>query len=269
MIKTEKIISMKNITKTTSVLCLFVFVCFGVSCNKNNSEEPPKVQTVSVELVKPDTLELRGHILDEGDAPILRKGFFYSSENSNPDSRDNIIEVPLELPFSSFLGGLQLNENYYFTSFAENKFGVGRGNVRSIKVNTGETTNFPCQLPDGYSLIKSEGLIQLTSVLFGPHQSQVNGYAFVANADSLGVVRLEFKNNPAVGIYPTTSLEDWDNTSVYVEFNKEHQNNYVIQPGGEVYVKRLNQILQIVYCGLLYDEQGEEKLLEGQFYIEL
>ena len=248
---------------------LFLLVIFS-SCKKEEGEAPSATMII-LDLVDSKTIKVAGRVSDNGNSAITRKGFVYAVDVT-PTMNDNVVEIPVDETFKTEISNLDHNKKYYVSAFAENEHGVGISHPLNYKTNV-EEDELGCGIPAGKSIIGiSPDSLQLVS---NQVQNPDNGnHRFFAHADTIGTVDMYFNQFPQGGAYLSTddiSEVDGNNSVAYVEFNKYHETNFVIEPGDSIYVKRfennLNKI-QITSCMIQYTEGGEEKTLYVQLYFD-
>lgn len=94
----------------------------------------PVVTTSEATDVGEDFATLHGVLEDEGNSPILLRGFVWSHTNQNPTIEDNRIDSPISTGVFSakITEGLSSEQTYYYRAYAVNGKGPGYGSVMSF-----------------------------------------------------------------------------------------------------------------------------------------
>lgn len=94
----------------------------------------PIVITAAATDIGEDFATLNGEIEDDGNSPILLRGFVWSATNPTPTIEDNRIESSISTPtFSARLTeGLSSAQTYYYRAYAVNGKGPGYGSVKTF-----------------------------------------------------------------------------------------------------------------------------------------
>lgn len=98
----------------------------------------PIVTTVAATDIGEDFATLNGMIEDDGNSPILLRGFVWSQTNQNPTIEDNRIDALMSTEaFSATLTeGMSSSQTYYYRAYAVNGKGPGYGAVMSFTTIT-------------------------------------------------------------------------------------------------------------------------------------
>lgn len=98
-----------------------------------------KVNTNSVTVKSPNSVEATGSVIDNGGELLTSYGFCYAINTATPTVDNNKVTVGTSVTgdFSSVISNLQPSTAYYFRAFATNKAGTAYGDVVSVNMPEG------------------------------------------------------------------------------------------------------------------------------------
>ena len=92
--------------------------------------EIPSVTTNPATDFTQNSVKLNGEVASDGGAPVTKRGFYWSTTNTNPGENDNILEAESGTGnFSKVLSNLQPETKIYYRAFAVNSEGPSVGDV--------------------------------------------------------------------------------------------------------------------------------------------
>jgi hypothetical protein len=121
-------------TKTAQYL--FLFICMGsllVACSKDDDDSKAEesnlasVSTVSASNVGITTAVIHAEVSSEGKSAVTSRGFAWSTHPAPTVSDSFSLHGFGPGPFTTSIGNLQPNTNYYVRAFATNGFGTAYG----------------------------------------------------------------------------------------------------------------------------------------------
>lgn len=105
-------------------------------CNTLN--DVPTINTKTASNISDTSATLNAEIIDNGDSGIIKKGFVYSTSNTNPIlsdanvlSRTNTSNDAIFNSSISFSSGV----TYFYRAYAENNEGIAYGDVKTVRLN--------------------------------------------------------------------------------------------------------------------------------------
>ena len=109
---------------------------FHVRCMREEeySPFPPSVETKDPSSIRVKDVILNGKVLNNGNSPIIKVGFYWGSAQNNLNNRVEVDNNQSE--FNFMLDGLSAHSTIYYRAFSENKYGIGYGSPQIVKLKT-------------------------------------------------------------------------------------------------------------------------------------
>ena len=104
------------------------------------AQTAPVIQTLAARNILSNSATLNGNVASDGNSPITKRGFYWSSTNKNPGEGDNKIVVEgTKGSYSAELSGLEHATTYYARAYASNYKGTSYANVVQFKTSQSQT----------------------------------------------------------------------------------------------------------------------------------
>ncbi len=219
------------------VLSALSLVIIITSCEKpleNIDDYFPKVKTVSAVVLDDGSVEVKGQIISEGEAPIQNAGFCVST-NPVPTMLENQIIAGSD--FKAIYSGFDIYQKYYFRTWAVNDFGYSYGDVISLDSIIATPIIAPCTPSLNYLYT---GITQPTQTIYEvglPVYDGIESWKFQAKSTNV-TVNFEFGEKPKTKIY-TVSTSQVQSEKIKVSFYSGFITGS-LSLGSKIYVNQLN-----------------------------
>ncbi len=122
--------------------CMIIFFLTPLSCEREETDRPAVIETVSVSNIGFTSFTVQGNILDMGLDSVSQHGFCWSTASEPAIADDTCNQLGsrnLTGVFESTIGGLQQNTSYFVRAYAVNKAGEFYGDEIALTTDRVQT----------------------------------------------------------------------------------------------------------------------------------